>query len=552
LVDEGGDVQSQKRRSARCDRFAAAAFLLAVITSAALSFSWLDHGDPGFLDRCIDAHHPLHTLAAADRAHDHFADKGLTYPPLVLRTIGAAQRAWLSLQDVDAERLIDDMNERRTAIAAQRVDPVLRDELALQVRALIVIGRAVSAAFAVLCVVFVFALASLLLDRTAGAIAAWLATLDVNLFVYAHTGNVDVPYVALALAALALAAFAVRTRRRWPIPVAGVAAGFALAAKDQAYGLFALSFPTYLVAHGRASGRAAPWGAGLLAVLLAVATYVLVPGFPPRLDWVADHFAYVMGPGSEPFRMANRDLAGLLAISLLTLQLLLLGAGVPFVAAAALGAAWCAWRRRLAAVLLAAPVVSYWLTFLFVAGYVYPRFTLPLGLVLGIFAAAPLAMLLQHRGAPRAVAALALGLLLATGAGRITAAARRLAETDSRTAAEHHLREHHAGAETIDVLLTGTASDFRIPPWRSIRPMLEGAEPPGRAPAEVLVVCRRSIDPVDDRFEAAVVELGGARYARGVRFEPEAPHLLLDRVFWPPRVTFYARIDPAPAPEPPR
>src|SRR5205823_10660061 len=93
---------------------------------------------------------------------------------------------------------------------------------------------------------------------------------------------------------------------------------------------------------------------------------------------VPDHFAFVSGPASTPFRMFPATLGGewrLLRTAALQLVYAMGVAGVAFLAASVGAPQYRTARRPLTLILLCA--ISYYATFITAAGYVYDRFLLP-------------------------------------------------------------------------------------------------------------------------------------------------------------------------------
>lgn len=151
--------------------------------------------------------------------------------------------------------------------------------------------------------------------RRAGVCAAAVAGVNASLTYYAHTSNLDVPY--LFWAALSLLWFVRAMTRREPrlFRRAFAVAVLSIATKDQAYGLFLLSYPAALLAFvafdpwaraNRAATLRAVLVAGVLAVLLFLVADAVVfnpTGFRARL-------AFLAGSASKDFVVYTSDATG--------------------------------------------------------------------------------------------------------------------------------------------------------------------------------------------------------------------------------------------------
>jgi hypothetical protein len=168
-------------------------------------------------------------------------------------------------------------------------------------RALAFIGRTVTLALAVGCVLAAW-MAGLALAGPAGGIATALATLLLYpMSYYAKLGNLDVPVLAWTAIGLAACAWIVRhgaTVRR--AVVLGVALAMAGATKDQAAGSFVLLLPAVLLLHlSREGWQRRAWRAPLAMLGAFVPVYVLASGIPVDPDRYARHLGLVLGVGAQ-------------------------------------------------------------------------------------------------------------------------------------------------------------------------------------------------------------------------------------------------------------
>lgn len=552
-----------RRPSARAPRYAAVSFVL--LLTAMIDLFAIDHGNPAFRDRCFDALHPLLTLGDASDPISDFSERGIAYPPLVSHLIGVAQRGWLaSTSESDLEELAAAMVTRARAIATHRIDAALRDDLAELVGELIVVGRCVVALFGILAVAASMFLAAELFGNRAAIFAGLLAALNPTLVIYSHTGNVDVPYVALALVALGLAVRAVRTGKQRFLFASALFAGFSICAKDQAYGLFVLTAP-FVIAMYKRPGSLAPGVVRRVPYLTIVGSllsvsglYLILPGWPIRWDWFQRHFDHLGGDGSEPFRTADSSLSGAFDL-LVEVASLTSSGGVFFVSILGLATLLVLLRThtRLAFFLLL-PAISYFLTFLFPIGYSYLRFVLPIQLLVSIgaavaFAAGTSFSAKRDESMTLPVRALVWTVFLLSivgGAMRVVRIERLLAAPDPRQLAEQFVRKNYGPRTRIDAWVTRTASDPVLPPWASVR--FVTSRPTSRGPVpEVLIITGPYFDdPKNDWASKRIDEFpwSGAKFEEVARFEPPFHELLVQSVLWLPRIVIFEPLVPEASP----
>ncbi len=291
---------------------------------------------------------------------------------------------------------------------------------------------------------------AVLATRLFGTKYTWPAALCAGAFLpfvfYAKTTNVDLPYVFWFVWSLVfLVAF--DRRGRWEDAVGlGITAAAAVGTKDQAYGLYVLPAIVLLWRYGRsARGLARLAAAGGAAAATLAACYNL----PFNYAAVPHHFAFVSGPARTPFRMYPGTVAGqwqLLQATAVALVSSIGVAGVAFLVAGAGAPPSRTARRELVLILLC--VVSYYATFIAVAGYVYDRFLLPVVAVLGLCAGLGLRRLID---APRAAVRLA-GMGLMVWMVARAASIDILLVRDSRLTAERWLQTHVRWDERVGVV----------------------------------------------------------------------------------------------------
>ena len=151
--------------------------------------------------------------------------------------------------------------------------------------------------------------------RRAGVCAAAIAAVNLSLTYYAHTTNLDVPYLFWAACSLLWFVRAMTRREPRLFRRAFLLAVLSVATKDQAYGLFVLAYPAMLAAflvfdpwareHRREIGRAVVVAAVLAVLLFLIADAVVFnpSGFKARV-------AFLAGSASQDFVTYTNDWTG--------------------------------------------------------------------------------------------------------------------------------------------------------------------------------------------------------------------------------------------------
>ncbi|MSR46393.1 MAG: hypothetical protein EXS13_04925 [Planctomycetes bacterium] len=246
---------------------------------------------------------------------------------------------------------------------------------------LVIAGRCATLA---LLVVLLLAAGELAM-AAAGPRFGWVGALAVGLqpaiVHYGTTLNTDVPALSFCALAWALLVFERRAPNAWRVALAGAALGLAAATKDQ-YAAMAPGVALFALRRGagRAEGRLAR--AGWLVLGGAIA-YIATSGVLHGATW-RDHVKHLFGAGSEQFRVHDLSPSGVLGLLDDSGEALLTAAGVIGTAGAVLLCLFALLRRRWRALAWLLPAATYTAGFLAPAGYVYPRFTLPLALCAAI------------------------------------------------------------------------------------------------------------------------------------------------------------------------
>jgi Dolichyl-phosphate-mannose-protein mannosyltransferase len=245
--------------------------------------------------------------------------------------------------------------------------------------------------------IFLYATASRLLGPRAALYAVGQFALVAPFVYYAKMANLDVPYLfyfAVALWAYTRIMDDLGARN---FIVFGLAAVAAVCTKDQAYGLFVL--PSLLIfyrlrqSHAVGRVRFPTWRTAtdtrlLVAVGLALLFFAVVHNLVFNWEGFRSHVNISAGGvGRGEYRVFAATWSGHAALLALTVDIARVACGWPLFLTAVVGfVALCgSSTRRRVAWLMAAPMVSYYLTVLAVIGFNYDRFLLPLLLIASIF-----------------------------------------------------------------------------------------------------------------------------------------------------------------------
>lgn len=302
-----------------------------------------------------------------------------------------------------------------------------RDPVAA-LKGLSLIGHFVSVLLGVVVVLGAWAAARAMWDDRTGIAAALVTLVSYPMFYYSRTGNVDVPMMAFI--AIAVAAYA-RGLRAPATPalalVLGASAGFALATKEQALGVFLAMPVVLLILHLRPAASGTPAGAPQGAVAwqvpaLAVAALVLAFGvgsglfvdptrFFAHLDHARERMALARSGQLEFIPVYPKTLEGQVDLARLLLTYLAQVMSLPGLLLAVVGVAWAGWRDR-RALLLALPAATY-LALLYLATRTGQlRYLMPPAFILSLFAGRALVLALASGQRRLRVAGIAAGVLV--------------------------------------------------------------------------------------------------------------------------------------------
>lgn len=538
----------------RLDRFLLGAVLF---LSLALNLTSIGYQQPRHWDPAVDGVHP--TLAQ-DAWENLFGERhvvSLKYPRAHVALMGAWERAWLTLRfgvDGSAARRTALMELYRASAPAPTADA--REALRTHtetISEMILAGRVLSALFGTLAVFGLFFLTRELFGRAAAGLVGMAAAVQYPLVYYAHTLNVDAPYLGWSMVALALVARAVRTGSVRTVLFAVLAAALAGATKDQAFGLFLLATPAVLFLLARPGGLADPERRPvrargvLLAGLAGALLYLLLLGLPFDPAGVRTHFEHIFGEGVTPFRTHPATLAGVFGLAHESLLHLADMLGVPWLALSIAGALWMTVRAPRKSALVVLPAFAYYVTFIAPIGYVYMRFLLPVALLALVPAAALAVELARVKGLRLVVALVMLGSLVPRMQQSVQLV--ELLPRDPRIEASAWLAEHVADGESLLALLEIPMHNIELPTGAVVHRVAaqDPRAPELEAPVDWYVVStfdtHRSAaapTPPPPAPPASTVVFGVA-YDRVAVFAPAGAHVIRRGATFQPTIGVYRR-----------
>ena len=253
-----------------------------------------------------------------------------------------------------------------------------------------VVGRLVGLVMSLGIIWTIGEMAKLVAGSRAGLFAAGAAALNFALTYYGQVSNLDVPYLFWGLLSLLWCMRAVTEeapRRFW---LAGLFAAAAVATKDQAYGLFLLSLPLFLIGWfacdrwprayaGQVARTLVP------AALLALFVLLLVDGALTNMSGFVRRLTFLTGPASGDYAEYVAGPSGWLALAGDMLRYFARDYGLSAMALALSGMVLHVRRasgpHRLAGLLPLLAMVSFTLCFNFAALRSDDRFLMPQGVL---------------------------------------------------------------------------------------------------------------------------------------------------------------------------
>jgi hypothetical protein len=247
-----------------------------------------------------------------------------------------------------------------------------------------VIGRLVNLAMSLGIIWSVGEMARLIAGRGAGLFAAGAAALSFGLTYYGQVSNLDVPYLFWGMLGLLWAMRATTEQQPKHFWAAALFAAASVATKDQAYALFLLSLPLFLLAWFALDSWPRTYAgkiarAVLPAIAVALLLLLLVDGAITNWAGFARRIAFLAGPASGDYAEYIKGPSGWLA--LLGDMGSYFSKAIVAVALAVFGFVLHAGRTRdgirVAGLLPALAIVSFTLCFNFAALRSDDRFLLP-------------------------------------------------------------------------------------------------------------------------------------------------------------------------------
>ena len=346
----------------------------------------------------------------------------------------------------------------------------------------ILIARIVSVLMGVTIVLLVYVIVSELFDRRSALFSALIVALFYPLVYYAHNANAEVPYVFWALLAIY---YLLRLQKDGCLKHYVFFALFgtlSICTKDQAYGLFLFSpliiLWTRFSEVTRTSSQQLRWMGILfdrrllIAAIVAMGTFVLAHNLLFNFSGFLKHVRWLTGPGSQPYVSYAPTLTGRLQLLWETGVALAQGFTLPLFGLCMGGAVYCALKFPRYSLPLLFLAASYYLTFINVILYVWPRFVLPIGIILAFFGGKLLADI-WHSGPWEKLRRGAICLAFIYGGLFPAQLDLLLMGRESRYAAEQWIQQHFrkdAIVETFAAQNVRLGWDYpRFPHWIKVR-----------------------------------------------------------------------------------
>jgi 4-amino-4-deoxy-L-arabinose transferase-like glycosyltransferase len=322
-----------------------------------------------------------------------------------------------------------------------------------------VIGRLVSIAMSLGIIWCVGEMTRLIAGARAGLFASAACALSVGLTYYGQVSNLDVPYLFWSVLSLLAAMRAIAGHDMRQLWWAALLAAAAVATKDQAYAVFALSLPVVLVlwcaadAWPRENARRIAF-ALVPAAAVALFALLLLDGAVTNPSGFLRRVAFLTGPASQDYAEYVQGARGWWALLRDMLVYFGHGTGWCVLVLAAVGVGLHLWKSkgslRIAGVLPALAIVSFIVCFNFAALRSDDRFLLPqavlacvyIGIAAEALAFASPARRLAGRFILATLAVVALHHVIGVNAAMLM---------DPRYDAERWMAAHVAPGDTVEI-----------------------------------------------------------------------------------------------------
>ena len=326
---------------------------------------------------------------------------------------------------------------------------------------LVLIARLVSVAMSTVIVGLIYLITRRLFGRIPALFAALIVVFCFPFIYYSHTSNVDIPYLFWFTLGFFFYVRLLEESRTRDYFLLGMCLALAVATKDQAYGLIPflpVALLWFRAGEQQRSGQTLrlrdrmahlPWRQLGLACTVFVVTYALAANLLFNWHGFVRHVQHITGTGSVPYQEFTNTVAGHLGLLSKTVALLARSWGAPLLIVCSVGLLWGLIRFRRVSLALLAPALSYYLFFIAVILYAYPRFVLPFVLILAIFGGKLLGDLWDASGRLPWVTRPAIAVLLLYSL-IYGASADWLLEKDPRYQAEEWINRHIPPAAIIE------------------------------------------------------------------------------------------------------
>jgi hypothetical protein len=265
---------------------------------------------------------------------------------------------------------------------------------------LTIVDRLVSVGAAAGTLVALSVVTAQVFGRRSALFAAAIFALAVPFPYYAKTANLDVPYVFWFAVSLVFYFRLLEAMRASDAVAFATAATLSICTKDQAYALY----PLMAVAIAVRAWRTRRFAPLLVGALSGAVVFALCHNLFLNWSGFVAHVQFIVGPGSDNYRVFAPTTGGRLDLLRLTARLIQESWGWPMTIVCAAGVVYALFVRRCAAGLaLLAPVVSYYVAFVNVILYNYDRFVLPMTLVLSMFGGFAIERFISVGGRARAL-----------------------------------------------------------------------------------------------------------------------------------------------------
>jgi len=267
------------------------AVLLAVAVVHGIALTWGLPASDGWDVDGIAPRDFLPGLIATFTPGDHF-----TYPPFHLALLGLLT---LPVSVVEITRVPS--HAPADVVAAFTAVPIMT--------IFAVVARLVSFGMSLAVVMMVGRFAERIFGRAARSWAMAVCGVEVAGTYYAHTTNLDLPALFWSMLAFDVLARAILADDPKRLRRVGLFVAFAIATKDQAYAIAALTLPFAVIAWSRRSDKPV-LREGILTALLVVFLVLAIDGALVNPSGFAARVRFLTGPASQDFAQHSKDWAG--------------------------------------------------------------------------------------------------------------------------------------------------------------------------------------------------------------------------------------------------